>query len=145
MSGFRRLRALVATFLALWVPVLIGLPMRADPAGSAMGTVMMWGGHGGDGTGGMADMPGMAGMAHADRHAAHDAAADGDASHHHDHCCIVCPCCGAVAPLPVWLSPPPTARVAAAERVDAGGSLARRWPVDAERPPPRAPPELLEV
>lgn len=142
MSGFRRVRALVATFLALWVPVLIGLPMRADPGGSAMGTVMMWGGQADDG---MAGMAGMAGMSKADHHATHDVAANGDATHHHDHCCIVCPCCGAVAPLPVWMAPPPAARVASAERIDAGASLARRWRVDAERPPPRAPPTLLGV
>ena len=142
MSGFRRTRATVATFLALWVPVLIGLPMRPDPAGSAMGAVTMWGGHAPDAAG---DMAGMPGMAHADRSATDNAAANGGTTHHHDHCCIICPCCGAVVPLPAQMPVPRAPRVAAASRIDARSPLARRWPVDAERPPPRAPPTLLEV
>ena len=150
MSGFRRLRATVATFLALWVPVLIGLPMRADPAGSAMG-VSMWAGHAEDGAmAGMAGMDGMAGMgamsgaSHGDGHAA-DVATDGGASHKHDRCCIICPCCGAVVPLPVQMPIPRAAQVAVAGRIDGHSPLAHRWRPDAERPPPRAPPTLLEI
>ena len=142
MSGFRRTRATIATFVALWVPVLIGLPMRADPAGSATGMVSMWGGYVSDAAGDMAGMPGMS-------HGAHPAAPDGAANegtpHHHDHCCIVCPCCGAVVPLPVQMPVSRAPQAASAARIDARSPLARRWPVDAERPPPRAPPTLLEV
>lgn len=134
----RRIRTLVAAFLAFWVPALVGLPMSM--AGSSSGMADM-----GAMTTAAAPANGAHGVGGATgARTAHPSPLCPAPAHHaptdHD-CCMLCPCCSAVASLPAPIELPaaafaPVAVPAFATDVAAPASSATA------SPPVRGPPTL---